>query len=61
MDIVDVLTGSVNVTDYIKKIKRRDAEFSKGWGQIVTPPLPIETLGGNQKVNCSDSEGILGS
>ena len=42
MDIVDVLTGSVNVTDYIKKIKRRDAEFSKGWGQIVTPPFQLK-------------------
>ena len=35
-DVVEVLTDSVNPTDYIKKMKKRDPELSKGWG----PPLP---------------------
>jgi hypothetical protein len=38
-DIVFVLTESKNTVDYIKKMKTRDSELSKGWGQIVTPPL----------------------
>ena len=38
VDIVEVLTDSANPTDYIKKMKVRDKELSKGWGQIVTPP-----------------------
>jgi len=38
-DIVEILTESVNVSDYIKKLKRRDEELAKGWGQIVTPLL----------------------
>ena len=36
-DVVEVLTDTTNSTDYIKKMRRRDAELSKGWGQIVTP------------------------
>lgn len=38
-DVVEVLTDSVNPSDYIKKMKKRDTELSKGWGQIVTPPF----------------------
>ena len=38
-DIVFVLTESKNVVDYIKKLKNRNLELSKGWGQIVTPPF----------------------
>ncbi len=57
-DIVEVLTDSSNVTDYIKKLRRRDEELSKGWGQIVTP-LSIETAGGKQRLNCANTEGIF--
>ncbi|MCK5416369.1 phage antirepressor protein, partial [Candidatus Parcubacteria bacterium] len=55
-DIVGALTDSPNVKDYIRKIRIRDEELSKGWGQIVTP-LSIETAGGKQKVNCANTEG----
>jgi prophage antirepressor-like protein len=40
-DVVEALTDSVNPTDYIKKMKKRDPELAKGWGQIVTPPFPF--------------------
>jgi len=36
-DVVEVLTDTINSTDYIKKMRKRDNELSKGWGQIVTP------------------------
>ncbi|OPY80641.1 MAG: hypothetical protein A4E64_00170 [Syntrophorhabdus sp. PtaU1.Bin058] len=36
-DVTEVLTNTVNSTDYIKKMRNRDEELSKGWGQIVTP------------------------
>lgn len=39
VDVVALLTESVNPTDYIKKMRRRDPELAKGWGQIVTPPF----------------------
>ena len=57
-DIVEVLTDSANTTDYIKKMRSRDEELSKGWGQIVTPLL-IDTAGGKQSLNCANTEGIF--
>ena len=57
-DVVSVLTDSANPSGYIKDMRRRDNELSKGWGQIATPLL-IETPGGNQKINCANTEGIF--
>jgi DNA-damage-inducible protein D len=57
-DVVEALTDTPNSSDYIKKMRKRDAELSKGWGQIVTP-LVIETEGGPQKVNCANTEGVF--
>ena len=57
-DVVVVLTETANSADYIKKMRKRDAELAKGWGQIVTP-LWLETSGGKQKVNCANTEGIF--
>jgi hypothetical protein len=58
VDIVQVLTDTVNPTDYIKKMKVRDNELAKGWGQIVTP-LAYQTAGGKQKINFADLSGTL--
>jgi hypothetical protein len=58
VDVVEVLTESKNPTDYIKKMKKRDPELAKGWGQIVTP-LSIQTMGGKQKINCADIQGVF--
>ena len=57
-DVVLALTDSVNPTDYIKKMRSRDAELAKGWGQIVTP-LSVPTPGGPQKLNCASTENLL--
>lgn len=57
-DVVEVLTDSLNPSDYIKKMKKRDPELAKGWGQIVTP-LAMDTAGGRQRVNCANAKGIL--
>jgi methylphosphotriester-DNA--protein-cysteine methyltransferase len=58
VDVVAVLTDSIDPSGYIKDMRRRDAELSKGWGQIATP-LWIDTPGGKQKVNCANTEGIF--
>ena len=58
VDVVEVLTDSVNPTDYIKKMKKRDPELAKGWGQIVTP-LSVQTAGGKQRVNCATQQGVF--
>ncbi len=57
-DIVAVLTNSVDPKGYLKDMRRRDEELSKGWGQIATP-LPIPTSGGFQNINCSNTEGAF--
>jgi len=57
-DVVSALTDSVDPSGYIKDMRRRDAELSKGWGQIATH-LSMETGGGKQKVNCANTEGIF--
>jgi len=49
-DVVVVLADTVNATDYIKKMRSRDEELGKGWGQIVTP-LWLDTEGGKQQVS----------
>lgn len=57
-DVVEILTDTSNSTDYIKKMRERDSTLSEGWGQIVTP-LPIDTPGGKQRLNCANTEGIF--
>lgn len=57
-DVVQILTDSKDTRGYIKDMRRRDPELSKGWGQIATP-LSIRTKGGNQKLNCSNLQGIF--
>jgi len=57
-DVISALTDSVNPKDYINKMRRRDEELSKGYGQIVHP-LRIKTAGGKQDVNCANTEGMF--
>ena len=58
VDVVAALTDSVQPSGYIKDMRRRDPELSKGWGQIATP-LSVKTDGGIQKLNCANTEGIF--
>ena len=53
-DVVNVLTDTPDAKDYVRKMRIRDEELSKGWGQIVTP-LSVETEGGPQKLNCANT------
>lgn len=57
-DVIQVLTETPNPSDYIKKMRKRDEELSKGWGQFVTP-LSVDTAGGKQKLNCANAKGLL--
>lgn len=58
VDVVAVLTDSVQPEGYVKDLRRRDKELAKGWGQIATP-LGIATEGGVQRINCANTEGIF--
>lgn len=57
-DVVSVLTDSINPKDYINKMRKRDLELEKGYGQFVHT-LDVETKGGLQKMNCANTEGIF--
>lgn len=57
-DVVLALIDSANVKDYINKMRARDRELSKGYGQFVHT-LEMPTEGGKQKMNCANTEGIF--
>ena len=57
-DVVKELTDSENPQEYIQKLKQRDSEFEKGYGQFVHT-LEIETKGGKQKMSCVNLNSIL--
>jgi DNA-damage-inducible protein D len=62
-DVVAALTDSVDASDYLKKLRKRDpvlSEAFKGGGQIVPPlGLEFETAGGRQPLQCWNTEGIF--
>jgi hypothetical protein len=57
-DMVSTLTDSRDPKQYIQRMKQRDSELSKGWVQIVLT-LSVETAGGKQRMNCTNTEGAL--
>jgi DNA-damage-inducible protein D len=58
-DVVSVLTDTVNVKDYIKKIKKRDLQLNSNWGTIC-PLVEMNAADGKKrKVQAADSKGLL--
>ena len=49
VDVVAALTDSAQPDGYIKDMRRRDPELSKGWGQIATP-LSVKTPGASKSL-----------
>lgn len=58
-DVVQILTDSVDVKQYIKKLKARDDELNNNWGTICTPVEMIAKDGRRRKVRASNTKGIL--
>lgn len=58
-DVVQALTDSSNIRQYVKKLKQRDDELNSNWGTICTPLPLIAKDGKKRSVNCSDTEGVL--
>lgn len=57
-DVVAILTESNDPKQYIRRMRSRDPELSKGWVQIVLT-LKIETSGGSQRMNCANTQGLF--
>ena len=58
-DIIQVLTDTVDVKDYIKKMKKRDESLNSNWGTIC-PLVEMEAADGkNRKIQAADTKGLL--
>ena len=55
-DVVLVLADAKDPKDYLSKMRRREPELAKGWGQLVHP-LVVRTPGGPQRENFANLEG----
>ena len=58
-DIISVLTDSVDVRQYIKRLRQRYPELNSVWGTICTPHQFLSTDGKRHAVNCASMEGVF--
>ena len=59
MDVVQVLTDSEDVKQYIKKMRSRDPELNARWGTICTPTRMMAADGKYYKTNAATMEGVF--
>lgn len=58
-DVVEALTDSADVKQYIKRMRSRDKELTSYWGTICTP-LEMKAKDDKiRKINCANTEGIF--
>lgn len=58
-DIVQVLTDSADVKQYIKRMRARDLGLNSKWGTICTPVEMLAPDGKRRKTQAADLEGIF--
>ncbi len=58
-DVLEILTGSSDVKQYVKKLKSRDPELSVNWGTICTLVEMTAADGKRRKIQSANIEGIL--
>jgi hypothetical protein len=58
-DVVQILSESVDVKQYIKKMRSRDTELSNNWGTICTPVTMLAADGKKRKIQASDTQGLF--
>ena len=59
VDVVEVLTESVNAKDYIKKMRKRDPQLNSNWGTFCPPLEMIAKDGRKRKVQAANAESLL--
>jgi len=58
-DVVQILAETPNVKDYIKKMKKRDAELNSNWGTIC-PLVQMQAADGKmRKIQAADTQGLF--
>jgi len=58
-DVVEALTDTVNVRDYIKKMRKRDKELDSYWGTNCPPLEMIAKDGKKRKIASANTESIF--
>jgi hypothetical protein len=58
-DVVEALTDSTDIKQYIKKMRQRDEQLNSNWGTICTPLEMIASDGKNRKIQSANVEGLL--
>ena len=58
-DVVEALSESRDVKQYIKKMRSRDPELNLKWGTICTPVPMIAADGKTRRITATDTEGLL--
>lgn len=58
-DVVETLTDTANVRDYIKKMRKREVELNANWGTFCPPLELLAPDGKRRKTQCANAEGLL--
>lgn len=58
-DVVEVLTESADVKQYIKRMLSRDEQLKSNWGTICTLVEMTTSDGKKRKIQASDTKGLL--
>ncbi len=58
-DVLEILTGSADVKQYVKKLKSRDPELTSNWGTICTLVGMTAADGIQRKIQAANIEGLL--
>jgi DNA-damage-inducible protein D len=58
-DVVETLTDSTDVKQYIKKMRSRDPQLDANWGTICTPLAMLAPDGKIRKANAANAQGIF--
>ncbi len=58
-DVVEALTDSTDVKQYIKRLRQRDELLNSNWGTICTPLQMIAADGKKRKIQAANVEGLL--
>lgn len=58
-DVVEALTDSIDVKQYIKRLRQRDNPLNSNWGTICTPLEMVAADGKKRKIQAANVEGLL--
>ena len=58
VDVIEALTDSSDIRQYIKRLRQRDPELNSVWGTICTPHQFLSTDGKRHATNCVPTTDI---